>query len=1069
MSPERYQQIKVLFLEALERPAEVRSTFVIARTQNDALLRAEVEQLLVHHREGGDEPRMTSPVPEPLRTRAGVGAASAKPADEPTRAAPLAPEDDAGGTRYHGLSEAQAGHAEGAGAAAGSGSVGGGGAGVGVGDRASVVPPPGVGGAGGAGPRTQSRMRIDYGRFAPGTLLVDRYRIVELIARGGMGEVYRADDLKLGEAVALKFLPANLASNPDWLERFLDEVRAARNVAHPNVCRVYDVEEVRGEHFISMEYVDGETMSSLMSRIGRMPLKKAGELAQQLCAGLSAIHDRGIVHRDLKPANLMIDQRGQLKVTDFGLAVPGEVKGYQAAAGTPGYVAPEALAGTEATARSDIYALGLVLYELFTGVPAYPHRPGTDLIKQQTRTDPPAPSAVAPDIRPGVERAILACLERDPKDRPASARQVAMMLPGADPLAAALQAGETPSPSLVALSGREGILRWWEAAAVFLVFLSVLAAGLSLAGRASLVRLAPLELSSEVLADRARQALAALGYDRPIEHQAYALDLYEELLGEMERRDAEAFVRIDEQVRSERERLAAQGRTAEADAYAAREGPRLKREAAALSLARLKRERPAPIDFWYRTGGFQSPSADRGGRPPRQNPLWTQKATGVITMSDPPFNDAGMIAVRLTPKGKLRELVALDPDTYWPRGAAPEQPPPVGPPAPPADFAKLFELAGLDQTKFRAVAPVRIPPVFADTRVAWEGVYPESIDELVRVEAASLNGRVVAFRTVETRYPLAQKVAPQEPPGGQALSQALGAILAVLVLGGAAVLARRNVTAHRGDFQGAWRSAFAAGLATLLTLGLGADTLRGDDWRFQQLPWIAGATVLGGMVIWVLYIAVEPIGRRVWPEVLVSWSRLIMGRWLDPLVGQSLLVGATLGAAGIVSVYLRVLFPGWLGMPPARPFYEPQIGISAVNGVRDALSQLFKCALLAIQAGVVPLVAVVLLKLVVRRGWLALAIMGAVQAVIWGVYSPSTWASWVLFTGVSALALLVLVRYGVLALISSAFVYYVGVSSPITLEPARIGPTGLVVLCAMVGIALYGGVTSVIGKAQRAE
>lgn len=1061
MSPERYQQIKALFLEALERPAEVRTTFLIARTKDDPTLRAEVEQLLVHHREGDDEPGVRSPAPEAFKTRvmgAGTGGGGgARPVDEPTREALPAErhDDDAGGTRYHGLaasapepSPSQRPQ-----------------------DRASVVPPPGVERPPGSS-HSHSRTRIDYGRFAPGTLLVDRYRVVELIARGGMGEVYRADDLKLGEPVALKFLPANLASNPEWLERFLDEVRAARNVAHPNVCRVYDVEEVRGEHFISMEYVDGETMSSLLSRIGRLAPKKANELAQQLCAGLAAIHDRGILHRDLKPANLMIDQRGQLKVTDFGLAVPGEVKGYQAAAGTPGYVAPEALAGTEATVRSDIYALGLVLYELFTGVPAYQPKPGTDLIKQQTRTDPPSPSTVAPDVRPSVERTVMACLERDPKDRPAGARQVSMMLPGADPLAAAIQAGETPSPSLVALSGREGVLRWWEAAGIFAAFAAVLVAALTLAGRASLVRLAPLELSAEVLADRARQALVLLGYTQKIEHEAYAFDLYEELLSEMEQRDVEAFARIDEQVAAERDRLTAQGRGAEAAALVATEGPRLKREAAALSLSRLKRERPAPIDFWYRTGGFQSAPANAEAGPPpppKQNPLWTQKPTGVITLSDPPFNDAGMISVRLTPKGKLRELAALDPDTYWPQAAKPEQPPPMGPPAPPADFGKLFELAGLDQTKFRAVAPARIPAVFADTRVAWEGVYPESPDELIRVEAASLNGRVVAFRTVEPRYPRSQKVAPQELPGGQVLSQALGAVLALLSLGGAAVLARRNVNAHRGDFQGAWRSAFAAGVATLLALGLGADTFRGDDWRLQQLPWIAGAAVFGAMVIWTLYIAVEPFVRRVWPEVMVSWSRLIMGRWVDPLVGQSLLIGATLGVAGMAAVYLRVLFPGWLGLPPARPFYEPQIGIAAVNGVRDALSQVFKCALLAIQAGVVPLVAVVLLKLVVRRDWLAIALMGAVQTVIWGVYSPSTWASWLLFACVSAASLLVLVRYGVLALISAAFVYYVGVSSPISLDPERFGATGMVVLCAIVGIALYGGVISVIGKAQRAE
>src|SRR5512144_1891610 len=169
--------------------------------------------------------------------------------------------------------------------------------------------------------RLASSESLDAEGFAPGTVLAERYRIVGLIGRGGMGEVYRADDLKLGQTVALKFLPALLAAEPAWIERFYAEVRHARQVAHPNVCRVYDIGEIEGRHFLSMEYVDGEDLGSLLRRIGRLPGDKAVEIARQLCAGLAAAHDQGVLHRDLKPGNVMLDGRGRARITDFGLAV----------------------------------------------------------------------------------------------------------------------------------------------------------------------------------------------------------------------------------------------------------------------------------------------------------------------------------------------------------------------------------------------------------------------------------------------------------------------------------------------------------------------------------------------------------------------------------------------------------------------------------------------------------------------------------------------------------------------------------------------------------------------------
>ena len=147
---------------------------------------------------------------------------------------------------------------------------------------------------------------ISHGRFAPGAALDERYRIIGLLGRGGMGEVYRADDLRLGQPVALKFLPEDLRHDPVRLAQFHNEVRTARQVSHPNVCRVYDIGEVDGLLYLSMEYVDGEDLATSLRRIGRFPEDKAAEIARQLCAGLAAAHQRGVIHRDLKPANVLI-------------------------------------------------------------------------------------------------------------------------------------------------------------------------------------------------------------------------------------------------------------------------------------------------------------------------------------------------------------------------------------------------------------------------------------------------------------------------------------------------------------------------------------------------------------------------------------------------------------------------------------------------------------------------------------------------------------------------------------------------------------------------------------------
>ncbi len=348
-------------------------------------------------------------------------------------------------------------------------------------------------------------------RFAPGTVLGGRYRIVGLLGRGGMGEVYRADDLKLEQPVALKFLPRALEGDPERLERLYGEVRMARQVSHPAVCRVWDVGEAEGQHFLSMEFVDGENLASLLRRIGRLPQDKALDIARQVAAGLAAAHEKGVLHRDLKPANVMLDGQGKVRLTDFGLAGLAEaLSGDDVRSGTPSYMSPEQLQGREVTARSDIYALGLLIYELVTGRRAFEGKGLAELARKHRDERPIDPSAIVPDLDPAVERTILACLEKDPKRRPPSALVVSAMLSGRDPLAAAIAAGETPSPELVAAAGEtEGLSPRAAWACLLVVVLGALLLPATQGRRLLLARI-PVEKSPAALEDRARDLLARL-------------------------------------------------------------------------------------------------------------------------------------------------------------------------------------------------------------------------------------------------------------------------------------------------------------------------------------------------------------------------------------------------------------------------------------------------------------------------------------------------------------------------------------------------------------------------------
>jgi hypothetical protein len=354
---------------------------------------------------------------------------------------------------------------------------------------------------------------LPVGGFTPGMVLAGRFRIIGLIGRGGMGEVYRADDLKLGQPVALKFLPKALADDSVRRERLFAEVRIARQVSHPNICRVYDISELEGRHFLTMEYIDGEDLASLLKRIGSLHGAKALDVARQLCAGLAAAHDKGVLHRDLKTANVMIDGRGRVRITDFGLAVAEEEESTDKdISGTPPYMAPEQFAGKGASVRSDIYALGLIFYEVFTGRRAFDAKTLAELRAQKETSSPTAPSEIARDIDPIVERVILRCIERDPRQRPASAAQVAASLPGGDPLAAAIAAGETPSPEMVAASGSTEGLKPWIAWACLAFIILGIAAVVVLKRQAALHERVPIAHPPEALVLKAQDILKTIGY-----------------------------------------------------------------------------------------------------------------------------------------------------------------------------------------------------------------------------------------------------------------------------------------------------------------------------------------------------------------------------------------------------------------------------------------------------------------------------------------------------------------------------------------------------------------------------
>ncbi len=787
-----------------------------------------------------------------------------------------------------------------------------------------------------------STSAADEGRFIAGTLLGGRYRIIGLLGRGGMGEVYRATDLTLGQSVALKFLPAEAAGNSRLLERFAGEVRVARQVSHPNVCRVYDLGEIDGAPFISMEYVDGEDLSSLLPRIGRLPADKAIETARKICAGLAAAHDRGIIHRDLKPQNIMMNKRGEVVIMDFGLAaIADQLSGAEARNGTPAYMAPEQLKGAEVTARSDIFALGLVLYELFTGKRPYDAKNVAQLLSQQESAQLTSMTSLAADIDPAVEKAIRRCLDPDPLKRPSSALAVAASLPGGDPLAAALAAGETPSPELVAAAGKTDGMALKYSIPCFLVVLAAVCVAPAIRQHGVTLMHGSLDYPPEVLAQKGRDIAAAMGYATKPADTNLALE---------HRGDLVRFLQEKPEPRLWDEWLASE----------------------------------APIRALYRES---------------LSPL---EATpfGYVDETNPPPIDPGMVFERIDGHGLLREFSAVP---YEGESLAT-----------PIEVEAVFRAAGLDLKNFTETPPLLLPKHAADQLRAWKGPHPKLPNTELMVEIAMWKGRVTQ---AIVEFPWYRSNEPVEETRSLLLKARGIFIMASIATAGffAILLARRNWKKERVDKKGALRIATAYFAFDVVAWIGRVHPVPSDD-MFSLFFSSAGESLMFSALVWLLYLALEPAVRSRWPHAIVTWNRVLAGRWKDAQVGSHILIGAALGMG--MWMMFAVVSP--------EPKNQLDIGISLwpLLGARPWVAAYALNIRDALVLGLLEFFAIFGLRVLVKKDWLAAIAASLLFTILVqnDVFGDPHWPQKLaVYSVLYAVLMFVLLRVGLVTTISAMF------------------------------------------------
>ncbi len=275
-------------------------------------------------------------------------------------------------------------------------------------------------------------MATEKHNLTTGEHFANRFEVLSVVGRGGMGTVYRVRDMELDEEMALKTVRPEFVSDPILVERFKDEIRLARRITHRNVVRIHDFGESAGTYYLTMEYVEGITLRELLDTRGRLEVAPALAIASQLADSLAVAHRQGIIHRDIKPQNLLLDGDGVLKVMDFGVArlargAPGRTEA-GIVVGTPAYMAPEQLMAEAVDARSDLYAAGVVLYECLTG--RLPHAPGSlmSLIAKMLHEEPEPPISLNPAIPPALSALILRLLAKEPQDRIQSGEDLSRQL-----------------------------------------------------------------------------------------------------------------------------------------------------------------------------------------------------------------------------------------------------------------------------------------------------------------------------------------------------------------------------------------------------------------------------------------------------------------------------------------------------------------------------------------------------------------------------------------------------------------------------------------------------------------
>lgn len=816
-----------------------------------------------------------------------------------------------------------------------------------------------------------------HGQFLPGTMISDRFRIVSLLGRGGMGEVYRADDLRLGQSVALKFLPSDVANQSGLLEHLRNEVKLSREVAHPNVCRVYDLQEEGGHHFLSMEYVDGEDLRSLLLRIGRLPRDRGIDVARQLCLGLAAAHERAVLHRDLKPANVMIDGRGCPKITDFGLARVGKEPGNSREwLGTPAYMAPEQLSSGITSEQSDLYSLGLILYEVFTGCPAN---------QASAQVAPALPSSLVHDLDPTVEHAIMQCLSDDPSHRPRSARDIVAGLPGSDALEAAIEAGQVPSVDMIVALGDEQKQS---------ISLNALCLALVLLGVAASIMLSL--VSQRVIGFHVDSLDQVHVSRRIIEDLGYSAQPFDYTWGVGWDPSFFEFVEDDEKKSAWK---------------------------------RITGAPPTAATFWYRqhTKNLVPESGRR------------HFAAMFVTPDDPPPWQPGMIGLLVDAQGRLLEWRAVPgAETGDAASDRPEN-----------WRAALLRCAGIDEnawaTEFSRLAKIdSAPPVFATDWEIWQS------SSNLQVELAGYEGRPVYFRI---GYPLEKETKASSRVFGFFLIVTMAVIFSVAIR-----MAWKNWFSGRADRRGAARLLMFVLSSSFLYWACQAHHVVGPGEMVMILETIARA-LLRGVIICAAYVGLEPYVRRMWPNTLVGWNRLMTGGVRDPLVGRAILMGAVGGVAAqlVGSMWLAMGIPRQISLA-ADPVLGVSIGpfpLRPLLGPHVAIGQISRELMVSLVCGfVATLLFIYVLRTALRKEWLAylafVSFFAAPSVVSEDYVAACTIGFW------AALAIVLLFQFGVLTVVIAWIVWQI-LSWPITIDPtAPHVDIGLMGYLVVVGLACCG-------------